>query len=58
MKLALTIDYEVDDSDPETEALLEEAVGEEARVFVENVRRRLAAEGVENISIELNESGG
>ncbi len=56
MHLNMTIDYEVTDTTPEVEAALEEIVAEETRAFAETVRRRLAAEGVENISMNLNET--
>jgi hypothetical protein len=55
MKLDMTINYHVEDTDPEVEEILEEAVAEEARGFVEAVRRRLTAAGVTDISMNLSE---
>ncbi len=58
MKMAMTIDYEVTDTDAETEALLEEVIAEEARGFVDTVRARLASEGVEELSVSVRETTG
>jgi len=56
MKLTMSIDYDVEDADPEVEALLEEIVSQEARGFAETVRQRLSAEGVTDISTNLTET--
>jgi hypothetical protein len=50
------MDYEVEDTTPEVEAVLEEIVAEEARGFAETLRQRLAAEGVEDIEMNLKQS--
>lgn len=55
MRLNLTIDYDVEDVNPEVEAALEEIVAEEARGFAETIRRRLAAEGITDIAMNLTE---
>jgi hypothetical protein len=52
----LTIHYEVTDTGPELEEALEEIVAEEARGFAESLRRRLAAEGVSDLTMNLKES--
>ncbi len=57
MKLALTIEYDVDADNPQVEALLDEVIAEEARGFVELVRRRLADEGVRDIEMTVRETG-
>jgi hypothetical protein len=56
VNLNLTIDYEVTDTTPELEEALEEIVAEEARGFAETLRRRLAAEGVSDLTMNLKES--
>jgi hypothetical protein len=56
MRLSLTIEYDVEDSDPEKKEIVEEIVGEEARGFAEAVRQRLAAQGVTDLSMSLNET--
>lgn len=56
MELNMTIDYDVKDTTPEVEAALEEIVAEETRSFVETIRRRLAAEGVTDISMNMRET--
>jgi hypothetical protein len=56
MRLNMSIDFVVEDADPEVESQIEQVVAEEARGFAETVRRRLAAEGVADISMNLRES--
>ena len=55
MKLTMSINYEVQDTDAEAEAILEEIVADEARVFVETVRRRLAEAGVTDLTMDMSE---
>lgn len=56
MELAMTIEYEVTGASPEVEASLEEVVADEARAFSQAVRDRLAAEGVDNVTMRVRES--
>jgi hypothetical protein len=56
MKLNMSIDYDVEETSPEVKTALEEIIGEEARAFVEAIRRRLAAEGVTDINLNLADS--
>ena len=56
MNLNMTIDYEVTDTTPQLEKALEEIVAEEARGFAETLRRRLAAEGVSDLTMNLTEA--
>jgi hypothetical protein len=56
MNLNLTIDYEVTETTRELEEALEDIVAEEARGFAETLRRRLAAEGVTNLTMNLKEA--
>jgi hypothetical protein len=58
MNLNMTINWEVQDADAEVESALEEVIAEEARSFTEAIRRRLAAEGITDISMNLTESSG
>lgn len=58
MRLSLSIDDDVEDADPEIEAVLEEIVAEEARGFAGSVRRRLGAEGVRDIEMTVTERPG
>jgi hypothetical protein len=56
MKLKMNIGYEVDDTSPEVEHLVSEIVADEARGFASTIHRRLAAEGVKDISMSMEES--
>jgi hypothetical protein len=56
VELDLSISYDVKDADPRIEKILEEIVGEEARGFAETIRQRLAAEGVQDITMNLTET--
>ena len=56
MKLEMNINYEVREAETEIEDFLSDVVAEEARDFVRNVERRLAAEGVTDIRITTEES--
>jgi hypothetical protein len=56
MKLDLSVSYDVDDPDPQAQAVLEEIVAEEARGLAERVRQRLAEAGVRDIAMTVAES--
>lgn len=58
MKLNLSISFEVEETDPQVEAVLDEIIAEEARGFAETVRQRLAAEGVSDIQMTVSEHPG
>jgi hypothetical protein len=56
MKLNMAIDWDVEDVDADVKDALEEVIAEEARAFGETIRRRLAAEGITDITMNLRES--
>ena len=56
MNLSMSISYDVEAHDPEAEGILDEIVSEEARAFVELVRRRLADAGVRDIEMSVSET--
>jgi len=58
VRIELTINYDVTETEPEAEAILDEIVAEEARGFVEVIRRRLAEAGVTDISMTVSETSG
>ncbi len=55
MELNLRIDWALQGTTPEVKAALEEVIAEEARAFSEAVRRRIAEQGVTDISMKLEE---
>ena len=55
MKLDMTIKYNVEAADHDVEALLEDVIDDEARAFVESLRRRLAIAGVRDIQVSVAE---
>jgi hypothetical protein len=55
MKLTMGIDWDVEETSPEVKAMLEEVIGEETRGFAETIRRRLAAEGITDMTMTLRE---
>lgn len=56
MRLTMSITYDVSETTPEAEAILETIVGEESRAFAETVRRRLADAGVTDLRMSMAES--
>lgn len=56
MKLDLTINHDVTAAEPEADAILDEIIAEEARGYVEIVRRRLEEAGVTDINMTVSET--
>jgi hypothetical protein len=56
VRLNLTIDFDVTETTPEAEEILDQIVAEEARTFIEVVRRRLEDAGVTDINMNMSET--
>jgi hypothetical protein len=57
VRLNLAIDYDVTQTTAEAEEILDQIVAEEARTFIEVVRRRLEDAGVTDINMTMSETG-
>ena len=53
MRIALEINYEVEDDDEETVQVVEQIIGQEGRRFATTLSERLENEGVRDISLSV-----